>query len=155
MSWFDSIFPRDSAQSAPAAVVAEPFDVRILRSLNTLALASRRSGAAVSPQVFSQLRSLDDVIRPLLAHVALHPVAVEREIAIESLVTDYVPTTLRLFLELPMSEQVDGGPADKLLQEQFTALEKSARQTSANIYEDSLSALQTQAIFIQTKFSGQ
>lgn len=154
MSWLDSIFARADSPRAPnIAPVVQSFDERILPALNSLAEASRRSGAAVSPQVFSMLRSLDDVLRPLLAHVALHPVVVEREVAIESMITDYVPTSLRLYLELPESDRVDGGKADRLLQEQYTALEKSARQLSANIYDDSLAALETQSIFIQTKFN--
>lgn len=154
MSWLESIFARNDSPRVPeAAPAAQSFDARILSALDSLAEASRRSGAAVSPQVFSMLRSIDDVLRPLSAHVALHPVVVEREVAIESLVTDYVPTALRLFLELPRSEQADGGKADRLLQEQFTALERSARQLSANIYEDSVSALETHTIFIQTKFN--
>ncbi|MCU1406031.1 MAG: hypothetical protein JWQ43_2334 [Glaciihabitans sp.] len=121
-------------------------------ALDELAGAARGAGSRVSTQVYSQLRSIDDVVRPLINHVATHPVVIETEIAIESLITDYVPTPLRLFLQLPAAEAVDGGKADLLLQEQFTALERSARKLSLSVYSDSVSALETHAIFIQNKF---
>jgi hypothetical protein len=155
VTWLNSLFTGDAPSTpstpAPSAPVIT-FSDRVTASLDSLAQASRRSGAAVSPAAFSQLRSIDDVIRPLLAHIALHPVMLEREIALEALVTDYVPTTLTLFMQLPESQQADGGKADLLLQAQFTALERSARQQSTTIFEDSVSALETHAIFIQNKF---
>jgi hypothetical protein len=155
VSWLEALFARDEPRRATAPVPAAPvqsFTERATASLDTLADATRAAGSRVSTQVFSQLRSIDDVVRPLIAHVATHPVVIETEIAIESLITDYVPTPLRLFLELPAAEAVDGGKADLLLQEQFTALERSARKLSLSVYGDSVSALETHAIFIQNKF---
>jgi hypothetical protein len=153
MSWFSSLFTNDvTPVIAVPPAAAKTFAEQALSSLDSLAVAVRHAGGNVSPHVFSMLRSLDDVLRPLIAHVAVHPVVVEKEFAIEALITDYTPTALTLFLKLPAGEQVDGGKADLLLQEQLTSLERNARQVSAGIYEDSVSALETHAIFIQTKF---
>jgi hypothetical protein len=130
----------------------QSFSARMAAELDTLSESTRAAGSQVSTAVFSQLRTIDDVLRPLIDHVGTHPVVIETEIAIESLVTDYVPTPLRLFLQLPPSETADGGKADLLLQEQYTALERNARRLAESVYDDSVSALETHAIFIENKF---
>jgi hypothetical protein len=156
VSWLESLFSRDESRRPPAVPVApaapQSFSDRMTAALDTLADSARAAGSQVSTAVFSQLRTIDDVLRPLILHVGTHPVVIETEIAIESLVTDYVPTPLRLFLQLPPSEKADGGKADLLLQEQYTALERNARHLSASVYNDSVSALETHAIFIENKF---
>ncbi len=156
MSWLSAMF--GSADGNPGVRTPDepevPFTERVTASLNTLAAAARSAGAVISTTAFSQLRSIDDVIRPLLGYIAGNPVPITEQIAIESLVSDYVPTSLRLFLLLPPGDQQDGDPGDLLLQEQFTALEKSARQLRSSIIVTAASALETHAIFLQNKFNG-
>ncbi|TDW31281.1 hypothetical protein [Cryobacterium psychrophilum] len=156
MSWLSTMFGNHEGNTGVETPV-EPelaFTERVTASLNTLAADARLAGAVISTTAFSQLRSIDDVIRPLLAYIAGNPVPITDQIAIESLVSDYVPTSLRLFLLLPPEDQTAGDPADLLLHEQFTALETSARRLSATIIVTAASALETHAIFLQNKFNG-
>jgi hypothetical protein len=150
----DSVFVRNRIRRTPSDdALQPPFAERMLSDLEELAAVARQSSGAVSAHVFSILRGIDDILRPLLSQIALHPVSVEREIAIESLITDYVPTSLRLFFALPPSERAEDGVAHGLLNEQVAALERSAENLSRSINADSLSALRTQSLFIQSKFS--
>jgi hypothetical protein len=156
MSWLSAMFGNDDGNPGVQAPGEPdlPFTDRVTASLNALAADARSAGAVISTAAFSQLRSIDDVIRPLLAYIVGNPVPITEQIAIESLVSDYVPTSLRLFLLLPPADQVDGGAADLTLQDQFTALEKNARQLSSSIIVTAASALESHAIFLQNKFNG-
>jgi hypothetical protein len=152
MSWFEALTGRNTAPVAVVPPAAAPYGQRATSALDALATSVRAASTIVSPTVFSQLRSIDDIVRPLITHIATHPVIIDTQLSIDAIITDYVPTTLALFLRLPASERAIGGKSDLMLQEQFTTLERSAHDISARVYRDSISALETNAIFIQTKF---
>jgi hypothetical protein len=152
MSWFEALTGRNTAPAPAIPPAAAPYEQRATAALDSLAAAVRAASTIVSPTVFSQLRSIDDVVRPLIVHIATNPVIIDTQLSIDAIITDYVPTTLSLLLQLPAAERAIGGKSDLMLQEQFTTLERSAHDISARVYRDSISALETNAIFIQNKF---
>ena len=166
MSWLDSLFGRDSVagdvaqnldEGSPAfsaPIPAMSFSERVTSELDSLARVEQRMSSQVSAAVFSQLRTIDDIVRPLLVHISTRTVLVETEVALESLVKDYVPTPLSLFEQLPANEKVDGGKADLLLQSQYATIISSTFNLAKGVYGNSMSALETNAIFVQDKFNG-
>jgi len=156
MSWFSTLFGMDSKRdelSVANAVVAKPFHQRAREELDKLEFFVKEHANVISPAVYSVLRDIDDELRPLLTYMEDKPPLVETEVYVQSLLTDYIPTPLSLYLNLPLSEQKDGGKSDLILLGQYVTLEKSVRELSANIYRDSVAQLETHAIFIQNKFN--
>lgn len=155
MSWFTGLFGGGEATTTTVVAPpppAVPFTERAQTELDALAAASTRAGRDLSTAAYSLLRTIDDIIRPLIDHIWNHPVVVEREVAIESLLTDYVPNTLTVFLRLPEEDRADGSPADLSLCTQLETLALGARELADGIHQDAVNALQTNAIFLQNKF---
>ena len=156
MSWFDSLFGRGEVEAVAVAAVAastKPFHEKTAEQLDILTKFVKRSSREISPSVYSQLRSIDDAARPLIDYIATHPVEPAKEYAIEALLTDYIPTPLGIFLQLPEGERRDGGKADLLLIKQYGTLEKNIIELGQSIYVDTMNALETHARFIDNKFS--
>ena len=155
MSWISNLFGLDEAPvgTGAIAVPTKPFHERSEEQLNILTKFVKQSSREVSPDVYSRLRSMDDLIRPLIKYIAANPVVIEKEIAIESLLTDYIPTPLGIYLQLPDSERTDGSAGDLVLISQYDTLERSIVELGKGIYKDSLAQLQTHAIFLETKFA--
>lgn len=154
MSWFNG---KKRGDTAPITVVSplstEPsFVDKAQQQLDALAVFIKQISNRISPVVYSKLRDMDDTLRPLLVYLKTHDIIVEQEVTLQSFLTDYIPTPLNTFLVLPAEEQEEGGKADLLLIQQYDTLEKSARDFADSIYERTLAALSTQAIFIENKF---
>jgi len=154
MSWFSNLF---GVQGEPTPVTpmvtADPFHVQAEQQLDVLAKFVRQISNQISPAVYSRLRTIDDIVRPMLKHIVDNPLTAENEYAVKALLTDYIPTPANIFLSLNAAEKIDGGRADLLLLEQYDTLEKSVRELNAQIYGDKVSSLETHKIFIENKFS--
>lgn len=155
MSWLSSIFGKDDALPvlpSVAPTLVAPFHDKALGWLDTLAAHVKQSSDIISPAVYSRLRSIDDVMRPFIKALEGKPSVVETEVAIESMLTDYIPTPLNLYVNLPAGERTDSGRADLILLAQYDTLETAARELSSRLQGDSVSSLETHAIFIRDKF---
>ena len=158
MSWFSNLFGVSGSSNTPVApvsnpLVPQPFHEQAQEQLDALAVFIKQVSSEISPAVYSRLRSIDDVIRPMLKHIIDNPLTAENEYAVKALLTDYITTPINIFLKLNEAEKIDGGRSDLLLLEQYDTLEKSARELNAQIYGDTVSSLETHNIFIQNKFS--
>ncbi|WP_159602637.1 hypothetical protein [Agromyces humi] len=153
MSWIDNLFTRPQPVIQPSQPAGEQtFTDRAIASLDGLASASRAASPKLSPAAYSALRTIDDNLRPVIERTATHPVLIEREIEILSVITDYVPTSLELFLRLPDADRADGGRGDRMLIEQLDRIERTTRAMAAHVADDAMTAMEAQAIFLQNKY---
>lgn len=143
MGWFHT----DTAPTPHAP--AQSLTDRLRGLLDVLAQASRQASGVVSPNAYSALRRIDDILRPLIDDLEGRTVLPEHEATLEQFIGRFVPDTLTLFLDLPTAEQADGGRGDTLLIEQLTALERGAHDLTDTIQSDTYSALETNAYFLK------
>jgi hypothetical protein len=157
MSFFDRLFggnPQSTtgAVNVPAPVVEVPFHEKAVADLNGLAVWEKKISGLVSTEVFSLIRSIDDVLRPLVKFLESHLTAIEFQIFLTKMITEYIPDPLNIFFRLPAADQVPGGEADLLLIEQYVTILKNAQELSDNIHDQVMNELKTQAIFIDNRF---
>jgi len=154
MSLFKALFGSDNnAANIVAPLLSEPpFHEKALEQLDLLDKFAKEMSGSISTSVYSQLRTIDDILRPLLEYLKTHDIVMEQKVLIQSIITDYVPTPLETFKLLPENDKVDGGKGDLLLTQQYDTIEANTRELAAEIYGRVLSELSTQAIFIKNKF---
>jgi hypothetical protein len=157
-----SVFKRDRPP-APAepplpAAPAEPFGERMKSKLDEIGWTARRAGGRLPVAALPQLGRIEDLLRPLLDHLVTNPPSVEEEIAVQAMLTDYLPTTVgtyiglnRQFAETP---RPDGRTAGDDLIEQLVMLEGAAQELSLAVYAHDAQQLATHGRFLSTKFSG-
>lgn len=155
-----SLFKREPpapAAPAPPAAPAVPFGERMGAELERLRWAARRAGATLPVAALPRLGQIEDVLGPLIAYLVDNPPSVDEEIAVEALLTDYLPTTLNAYTAL--NRQVttavgaDGRTPDDELLDQLATLESAARELSASVYAHDAMQLAAQGRFLSTKFS--
>lgn len=122
-------------------------------SLDNLRSAIRRAGAELPTSVSSQLRQIDDVLRPLLGHVAEQGASMEQQVLLNSIVCSYIPDPLRTYLALPESARTEGSGPTRLLAEQFATLEEIARDLANQVRIGALAELSTHGRFLEDKFA--
>lgn len=144
-----------NANPANVTAASQLFHEKAQIQLDMLARFVKESSNVVSPAVYSRLRSIDDVVRPLIKFLATHDIVAEQEIAIEYLLTRYIPEPLNTFVLLQQKDREENGKADTLLLQQYDTLEKSTRELADGIYKRTMSDLNTYAIFIEEKFGKQ
>jgi hypothetical protein len=159
MSWLSTLFGgRDTtvAEQAMAGNIAatkpDTFPERAVKEMELLNRHVKSISREISPAVYSRLRSIDDLVRPLVAYIETRPVLIEKEIEIESLLTDYIPTPLNIFMQLTPKERADGSKADLLLLSQYDTLERSVIELGKGIYTDTMSELEVHAAFVERRF---
>lgn len=159
-----SIFNRkrdDQPQPGPAPVVQsileqKPFGERMQKELEKVRWEARRAGAKLPVAALPQLGRIEDVLIPMLEHLTRHPPSVDEEIAVQGMVTDYLPTTLNAYIGLNTQFAQAAGPdgrtpGDDLL-DQLVTLELASHELSTAVYAHDAQQLQTQGRFLSAKF---
>lgn len=140
----------DMIQSATPAV---PMTEKLAHDLDALAVTVRASGADIPTAVYSKIRVIDDVLRSLLKYIAVQGCSAEQEFFLNAMVTDYVPTALKTYLNLSSADKGDNTPSALLLMKQYDTLEDKARDLAQMVRSGAIAELSTQANFIDAKFA--
>lgn len=145
-----------SASGISDILTPKPFGERMLDELHTARWAARGAGDRLPVSALPALGRIEDVLLPLLDHLTRNPPSVDEEIAVQGMVTDYLPTTLNAYIGLNpqfVSEPRHDGrtPADDLL-EQLATLETAVHDLSRAVYAHDAQELQTQGRFLSAKF---
>ncbi|SDH49025.1 hypothetical protein [Microbacterium sp. 77mftsu3.1] len=138
--------------SAVATLTApEPFPARAQRQLDALSVTNRAAGADLEPAAYSQLRRTEDLLRPVILDAVEHPILPEREFAIETMLTDLIPSTVTAYCRIPERDRQPGSAASASLLTQLGMLSTSATEIAENIKTDAVTALQANAILLQQR----
>jgi hypothetical protein len=122
-------------------------------SLDNLRSAIRRAGAELPTSVSSQLRQIDDVLRPLVSHMAEHGASMEQQVLLNAIVCSYIPDPLRTYLALPHSARTEESGPTRLLAEQLATLEEIARDLANQVRIGAIAELSTHGRFLEDKFA--
>ncbi|WP_127782540.1 hypothetical protein [Rhodococcus sp. X156] len=156
-----SLFGRGSDEHAPSepepTPVSKPFPDRMRAELRKVSWTARGAGAVLPVAALPELGRIEDVLIPLVEHLRHNPPTMDEEIAVESMVTDYLPTTINAYLSLnpQYAKQVrpDGRtPGDDLL-EQMRMLEQAIRDLAQAVYAHDAQQLEVQGRFLSSKFT--
>ncbi|MFY9634726.1 MAG: hypothetical protein WAL27_08375 [Cellulosimicrobium cellulans] len=122
-------------------------------SLDNLRSAIRRAGAELPTSVSSQLRQIDDVLRPLVSHMSEQGASMEQQVLLNSIVCSYIPDPLRTYLALPDSARTEESGPTQLLAEQLATLEEIARDLANQVRIGAIAELSTHGRFLEDKFA--
>lgn len=140
---------------APAAP-ADPV-VGLQNSLRDVVRTANRHGGRLPDGAVPAVRELEDVLRPLLAHVAKRGAAVEELHNLEAIVTEYLPGALEHYLDLPddyaLTNRGPSGttPAEELVN-QLRLLLEGAKDLQRAVYDHDANKLAVQGRFLDAKF---
>ncbi|MEA2368760.1 MAG: hypothetical protein QOH38_1478 [Thermoleophilaceae bacterium] len=155
-----SLFKREPFTPPPPdepAAPAIPFGERMAGELEQLRWTARRAGGTLPVAALPRLGEIEDVLVPLIEYLIEHPPSVDEEIAVEAMVTDYLPTTLRAYIgmnrQIAETKRADGRTAGDDLLDQLATLKDAVHELSQSVYAHDAEQLATQGRFLTTKFS--
>lgn len=112
-------------------------------------LVNRSSGDMPSVAVVAA-RDLTDTLAEILLTAQTRPLDVYAVVAVNSTMTDYLPTSIRRYTAVAEDHRDEATAA---FLEQLAALQSSADATLEAIQRQDVDALMTQGNFLRTKFS--
>lgn len=145
---------RQVAQEVVTAVPAVSFDRKMLVELDKLAVFVRKNGNLLPAGVYSRVRRIDDVLRPLLDFIHKNGCSPEQEHLLTSMITDYIPTPLNTFVALGKADRADDGDAARMLMEQFDTMLERVYDLAGLVRQGALNELAIHTDFIDNRFSG-
>ncbi|WP_337059552.1 hypothetical protein [Kineococcus sp. G2] len=152
---------REALEQAPPAPVepsppADPVQAMRARLRETVQRANRAGGRLPDGAV-PAVRDVDDVLRPVLEHVARRGAGAEELHNLEAIVTEYLPAALERYLDLPeeyaLNHRGPSGttPAEELLH-QLGLLLEGARELQRAVHDHDARLLHEQGRFLDAKF---
>jgi len=143
------------AAAAATALAPAPFPEQLAEWIEELNWYERESSGILSASVYSRLRIISDLLVNINSFIKDYPIRPEDEYILKSTVTDYIPSALNIFNQLPSHEQVPGGEADVMLLDQCENIERSVRKLNTEMHERVKSNLASQTIFVENRFNNQ
>ncbi|NAZ87557.1 hypothetical protein GTR00_15845 [Kineococcus sp. T90] len=148
----------EQAPPVPAAppAPADPVQALQVRLRETVQRANRAGGRLPDGAV-PAVRDVEDVLKPLLAHVARRGAQVEEMHNLEAIVDEYLPGALERYLDLPedyaLHHRGPSGttPAEELVSQLHLLLE-GARELQQAVYDHDARLLSEQGRFLDAKF---
>ncbi len=125
---------------------------QLARELDELRLAVRRSGAVLPGLLSSQLRQIDDLLRPLLDYVQGNGASTEQLVLLGAIINSYIPTPLQAYLAADATEHSEDSKTTILFAEQLKVLEATARDLDGQVRSGAVWELSVHARFLQDKF---
>jgi hypothetical protein len=155
-------FTGEELAPAPAPAPVEPAapadPVVVLQDrLRDVVRTANRNGGRLPDGAVPAVREVEDVLKPLLAHVAKRGADVEELHNLEAIVTEYLPGALEHYLDLPedyaLTNRGPGGhtPAEELVA-QLRLLVDGAKDLQRAVYDQDARKLAVQGRFLDAKF---
>jgi hypothetical protein len=138
---------------------AAPVDpvVGLQNSLREVVRIANRNGGRLPDGAVPAVREIEDVLKPLLAHVAKRGADVEELHNLEAILTEYLPGALDHYLDLPedyaLTNRGPSGatPAEELVA-QLRLLVDGAKDLQRAVHDHDAQKLSVQGRFLDAKF---
>lgn len=121
-------------------------------ALGDLRSAVRRAGAVLPPLASSRIRQTDDLLAGLIDYIAEHGASTEQRVLLHAMVSDYLPTSLRVYRALPAASHTDSSPESEKLLEQLDILHSTSLDLDNQVRTGALTELSVHGRFLQDKF---
>lgn len=145
---------KDTPQPTPAPAPV-PFPDKLAAWVDNLDWYARSVSNALSAEAYSELRRISDIFNQTIIFLRQYAIRAEEEYIAEATLTDYIPSALNIFMQLPTAEQTPGGVADKQLITQFQTIHTSVYQLNQQMHENVRRDLTEQTLFVQERFRSQ
>jgi len=151
--WFRS---KDNSTPDPAVTSPPvPFSEKLAVWVDNLDWYTRTVSNILSAEAYSELRRINDAFKQTIVLLRTYAIRAEEEYIAESTLTDYIPSALNIFMQLPPSEQTPGEKADTQLITQFRTIHASVHQLNQQMNENVRRDLTEQTLFVQERFRSQ
>ncbi len=155
-------FTGEEVSPAPAPAPVEPAPpadpvVALQERLRDVVRTANRNGGRLPDGAVPAVREVEDVLTPLLAHVAKRGADVEEMHNLEAIVTEYLPGALEHYLDLPeeyaLTNRGPAGttPAEELVT-QLRLLVDGAKDLQRAVHDQDARKLAVQGRFLDAKF---
>jgi hypothetical protein len=121
-------------------------------ALGELRSAIRKAGAVVPVLASSRMRQTDDVLANLIDYVAEHGASTEQRVLLNAIITDYLPTSLRVYRALPPETHTETSPESEKLLEQLDILHSTALDLDHQVRTGAIAELSIHGRFLADKF---
>lgn len=155
---FGSIFgqSRPSSTTGASAAVGAPAplsdDARVVKALDDQLVQVRGAGRLLPTLISSQLRQLDDLLRPLVQYVALSGASTEQRVLLEAMIVDYIGSPLSTYLSINDAERSDHARSTVLFANQLNVLFTTVKDLDNQIRSGAITELSTHSRFLEDKF---
>ncbi|MGI4894664.1 MAG: hypothetical protein ACRYF3_06100 [Janthinobacterium lividum] len=131
--------------------------VALQERLRDIVRSANRHGGRLPDGAVPAVHEIEDVLRPLLVHVAKRGAGVEAMHDLEAIVQDYLPGALDRYLDLPADYALGNrGPSGTTpaveLVAQLKLLAAGSRDLYRAVYDHDAQQLATQGRFLDAKF---
>ncbi|NHN56244.1 hypothetical protein G9U51_10705 [Calidifontibacter sp. DB0510] len=142
--------------SAPASRGSQPDDVPSLVAANqALVLEINRSAGDLPPLGVVLARAVTDTVGRVLRSPEAARLDISVRVAINGVLTDYLPGSIRTYVAAVRAAGPGGAPAaTDALVEQLATLRRSVEDLARASAERDVQALEVHGRFLETKFSG-
>ncbi|GAB3272078.1 hypothetical protein GCM10027449_08340 [Sinomonas notoginsengisoli] len=121
-------------------------------ALGVLRSAVRRAGALLPTLASSRVRQTDDILANLIDYIAENGASTEQRVLLNAIITDYLPTSLRVYRALPPETHTDTSPESEKLLEQLDILHSTALDLDHQVRTGAIAELSVHGRFLQDKF---
>lgn len=155
MKWFR--FRDDTPASndpAPANVIsATPYHVKMEKSRTELHWLVKKHSNVISTKVYSEIRELERTLEEINAFIIDHKANAADEHMLDSIMKNYLPSAIELFVKLPEQGRNPDGDGEALLLKQCRTMARDLRKRNADLHYRAEAELRTQAAFIEERFN--
>ncbi|WP_369054721.1 hypothetical protein [Kineococcus terrestris] len=152
------VLPAAPQPAGPAAPLAPRDPVAVVgEQLRALVRRVNAAGGRLPDGAVPKVREIEDVLRPVIAHVAKRGVEAEELHHLETIVGEYLPAAVDRYLDLPddyartRRGATGATPAQELLT-QLGLLHEGALQLRSAVYDHDAQQLAVQGRFLDAKF---
>lgn len=121
-------------------------------ALGALRSAIRRAGAVLPTLASSHVRQTEDLLGNLIDYIAENGASTEQRVLLNAVITDYLPTSLRVYRALPPETHAAGSPESEKLLEQLDILHSTALDLDHQVRTGAIAELSVHGRFLQDKF---
>jgi hypothetical protein len=158
MTWFRRVLGEDDASTPPPAAEEDDSPDALRRRLWGLVRFVNGNAGKLPIDAVVTARAITDTIGAVIDTSADHDLDIYAVVQINGVVDDYLPTTLRTYLNLDPSLAEQVGPSGRTpraaLIEQLDALQDAADDLLQAAQARDVDALVSQGNFLRTKFTG-